>query len=163
MFVELISYIKMKVCVCVCVYVCVCVCPAACRRTHTTNHPKIWRGLLIPPWLGTKLGGNPKCWPPAPPLPRPLPHPLLLLSARDYFTFVLWNSPGQRRVAHASWCLKLNKKLCASNRKFHFVDHQSKSCERKQEIDSLEKKNKKIVWNLFVDSFKPRCEKIPPL
>ena len=64
-------------------YVCMCVCPAACRRTHTSYHPKIWRGLLISPGLGTKLGGNPKCWP-----------PLLLLSlldhsAGDYFTIVL--------------------------------------------------------------------------
>ena len=37
---------------------------------------------------------------------RPDLHPLLLLSsldqsARDYFTIVLRNSPGQRRVAHA--------------------------------------------------------------
>ena len=55
----LISYIKMKVCMCVCV----CVCPAACRLTHTTNHPKIWRGLLISPWLGTEPGGDPKCLP----------------------------------------------------------------------------------------------------
>ena len=49
----------MKVCMCVCV--CVCVCPAACRRTYTTNHPEIWHGLLISPWLGTKPGGDPKC------------------------------------------------------------------------------------------------------
>ncbi len=52
----------MKVCMCVCVYVCmcvcVCVCPAACRRTHTTNYPKIWRGLLISPWLGTEPGAD---------------------------------------------------------------------------------------------------------
>ncbi len=54
-----------------CVYVCMCVCPAACRRTHTSYHPKIWRGLLISPGLGTKLGGNPKCWPPAPPTAPP--------------------------------------------------------------------------------------------
>jgi hypothetical protein len=43
--------------------VCVCVCPAACCRTYTTYHPKIWRGLLISPWLGTEPGGDPKCWP----------------------------------------------------------------------------------------------------
>jgi hypothetical protein len=24
---------------------------------------KIWRGLLISPWLGTEPGGDPKCWP----------------------------------------------------------------------------------------------------
>ncbi len=53
----IISYIKMKVCMCV------CVCPAACRRTYTTDHPKIWRGLLISAGLGTEPGGNPKCWP----------------------------------------------------------------------------------------------------
>jgi hypothetical protein len=47
--------IKMKVCVCVCV--CVYICPAACRRTHTSHHPKIWHS----PWLGTKPGGDPKC------------------------------------------------------------------------------------------------------
>ncbi len=40
------------------------------------------------------------------PQARPRPHPLLLFSsldhsAQDYFTIVLWNSPGQRRVAHA--------------------------------------------------------------
>ncbi len=40
------------------------------------------------------------------PQTRPLPRPLLLFSsldqsARDYFTIVLWNSPGQRRVAQA--------------------------------------------------------------
>ena len=52
------SYIKMKVCM----YVCVC--PAACCRTHTSHHPKIWHGLLISPGLGTEPGGNPKCWPP---------------------------------------------------------------------------------------------------
>jgi hypothetical protein len=47
----------------VCVYVCVCVCPAACRRTHTSYHPEIWRGLLTSPRLGTKQGGDPKCRP----------------------------------------------------------------------------------------------------
>ncbi len=57
----------MKVCVCVCVCVCMYVCPAACRRTYTTYHPKIWRGLLISPRLGTKPGGDPKCWPPGVP------------------------------------------------------------------------------------------------
>jgi hypothetical protein len=36
--------------VCVCVYVC----PAASRQTYTTYHPKIWRGLLISPGLGTQ-------------------------------------------------------------------------------------------------------------
>jgi hypothetical protein len=46
----------------------VCVCPAACRRTHTTYDPEIWHGLLISPGLGTKLGGDPKCWPPGVPL-----------------------------------------------------------------------------------------------
>ena len=46
-----------SVCVCVCVYVC----PAACRRTYTTNHPKIWHRLLISPWLSTEPGGDPKC------------------------------------------------------------------------------------------------------
>jgi hypothetical protein len=44
-----IYYIKMKVCVCVCMYVC----PAACRRTHTSHHSKIWHGLLISPHLAT--------------------------------------------------------------------------------------------------------------
>jgi hypothetical protein len=48
--------------------VCVCVCPAACRRTHTSHHPEIWRGLLILPWLGTEPGGDPKCLPPGVPL-----------------------------------------------------------------------------------------------
>jgi hypothetical protein len=48
-----IYYIKMKVCM--------CVCPAACRRTHTSHHPKIWRGLLISPGLSTEQGGDPKC------------------------------------------------------------------------------------------------------
>ncbi len=57
----------MKVCMCVCVYVCMCVCPAACRRTHTTNHPEIWHGLLISPWLGTEPGGDPKYSPPGVP------------------------------------------------------------------------------------------------
>jgi hypothetical protein len=42
---------------CVCMYVC----PAACRRTYTTYHPKIWRGLLISPGLSTEQGGNTKC------------------------------------------------------------------------------------------------------
>jgi hypothetical protein len=51
----------------------VCVCPAACRRTHISYHPKIWRGLLISPGLGTELGGHPKCWPPGVP-------PILTLS-----------------------------------------------------------------------------------
>ncbi len=50
-----ISYIKMKVCE--------YVCPAACRRTYTSHHPKIWHGLLISPGLGTEPGGDPKCWP----------------------------------------------------------------------------------------------------
>ncbi len=45
------------------VYVCMCVCPAACSLTHTTNHPKIWHGLLISSWLGTEQGGDRKCWP----------------------------------------------------------------------------------------------------
>jgi hypothetical protein len=45
------------------VCVCTCVCPAACRRTHTSFHPKTWRGLLISPGLGTKPGGDPKCRP----------------------------------------------------------------------------------------------------
>jgi hypothetical protein len=89
-----------------------CVCPAACRRTHTSYQPKIWRGLLISPGLGTKLGGDPKCWPQAlptgPPMAPPTARPLLLLSsldqsARDYFTIVLWNSPGQRWVASPEW------------------------------------------------------------
>jgi len=44
--------------------VCMCVCPAACRQTHTSHHPEIWRGLLISPGLGTEPGGDPKCWPP---------------------------------------------------------------------------------------------------
>jgi hypothetical protein len=48
----------------VCTYVCMCVCPAACRQTHTSHHPKIWRGLLISPGLGTEPGGDPKCRPP---------------------------------------------------------------------------------------------------
>ena len=51
----------------VCMYVCMCVCPAACRRTHTSHHPKIWRGLLISPGLGTKPRGDPKCRPPGVP------------------------------------------------------------------------------------------------
>ncbi len=57
--IQCISYIKMKVCV--------CVCPVACCRTHTSFHPEIWCGLLISPMLGTKLGGNYKCWPPGVP------------------------------------------------------------------------------------------------
>ncbi len=40
-------------------YVCVCVCPAACRRTYISYHHEIWRGLLILPGLGTKLGATP--------------------------------------------------------------------------------------------------------
>ncbi len=57
---------------CVCVYVC----PAACRRTYTTNHPEIWHGLLISPWLGTEPGGDPKCWPPGvPPIVTPSEKP----------------------------------------------------------------------------------------
>ncbi len=69
----IIYYIKMKVCMCVCVCVCVCVRrPAACRRTHTSHHLEIWRGLLISPGLGTKLGGNSKCrHPGVPPLVTP--------------------------------------------------------------------------------------------
>ncbi len=52
--------------------VCVCVCPASCRRTHTSHHPKIWHWLLISPWLGTKPGGDPICWPPGgPPIVTP--------------------------------------------------------------------------------------------
>ncbi len=43
---------------------CVYVCPAVCRRTHSSHHPKIWHGLLISPGLGTKPGGDPKCWTP---------------------------------------------------------------------------------------------------
>ena len=39
----------------------VCVIPAACRRTFTTHYPKIWRGLLISPGLGTEPVGNLKC------------------------------------------------------------------------------------------------------
>ena len=54
--------------VCVCVCVCMYVCPAACRWTHTSHHPEIWHGLLISPGLGTKAGGDPKCWPPGVPL-----------------------------------------------------------------------------------------------
>ncbi len=59
-------------------------------------------------------GATPKCWPPAPPTGPPTAHPLLLLSsldesAQDYFTIVLWNNPGQRRVIHACyyliWCI----------------------------------------------------------
>jgi hypothetical protein len=45
----------------------VCVCPVACRRTHTSRHPEIWRGLLISPGLGTEPWGDPKCWPPGVP------------------------------------------------------------------------------------------------
>ncbi len=85
----------------VCVYVCV---SGACRRTHTSHHPEIWHGLLISPRLG--WGATPNVDPRPRPQPHPWPRPLLLLSsldrsARDYFTIVLWNSPGQRRVAHA--------------------------------------------------------------
>ncbi len=45
---------KVCMCVCVCVYVRR---PAAGpgRRTHTTYHPKIWRGLLISPGLAPGL------------------------------------------------------------------------------------------------------------
>ncbi len=49
----------MKVCVCVCM----CVCLAACRRAHTSHHPKIWHGLLISPGLGTEPWGDPKFQP----------------------------------------------------------------------------------------------------
>ncbi len=56
--------------------VCMCVCPAACRRTHTSHHPKIWRGLLISPGLGTEPGGDPKCRPPGvPPILTPSEKP----------------------------------------------------------------------------------------
>ncbi len=56
--------------------VCVCVCPAACRRTHTSHHPEIWRRLLISPGLGTEPGGNPKCQPPGiPPIMTRLKFP----------------------------------------------------------------------------------------
>jgi hypothetical protein len=58
------------------VYGCMCVCPAACRRTHTSHHPKIWHGLLISPGLGTEPGGDPKCWPPGvPPIVTPSEKP----------------------------------------------------------------------------------------
>ncbi len=54
----------------------VCVCPVACRRAHTTHHPKIWRGLLISPGLGTEPRDNPKCWPPGvPPILTPSEKP----------------------------------------------------------------------------------------
>jgi hypothetical protein len=48
------------------------------------------------------------------PRPCPQPRPLLLLSsldhsARDYFTIVLWNSPGQHRVAHACFAYKMTQ------------------------------------------------------
>ncbi len=53
-----------------------CVCSAACRRTHTSHHPKIWRGLLFSPGLGTEPGGDPKCWPPGvPPIVTPSEKP----------------------------------------------------------------------------------------
>jgi hypothetical protein len=47
--------------------VCVCVCPTACRRAHTSHHPKIWHGLLISTGLGTEPGGDPNCQPPGVP------------------------------------------------------------------------------------------------
>jgi hypothetical protein len=41
--------------------------------------------------------------------PRPRPLPLLLLnqSARDYFTIVLWNSPGQFWLTHACCLIEM--------------------------------------------------------
>jgi hypothetical protein len=59
------------------VYVCV-----SGRRTYksnTTYHPEIWHGLLISPGLGTKPGGDQKCWPRPRPQARRWPRPLLLL------------------------------------------------------------------------------------
>jgi hypothetical protein len=50
---------SMYVCVCVCVYVR----QPATGPTKASYHPEIWRGLLISPWLGTKQGGDHKCWP----------------------------------------------------------------------------------------------------
>ena len=82
----IISYIKMKVCVCVCV----CVCPAACRRTHTTYHPEIRRGLLISPWLGTEPGADPKCWPPGVP-------PIVTLSVKPW-RVKNWVGAGKQKL-----------------------------------------------------------------
>ena len=48
---------------CVCVSVCMYVFPAACRRAHTSHHPKIWHGLLISPGLSTEPGGDPNVGP----------------------------------------------------------------------------------------------------
>jgi hypothetical protein len=50
---------------------CVYVCPAACRRTYTTYHPKIWRGLLISPWLSTEPGATANVDPRVPPIVTP--------------------------------------------------------------------------------------------
>jgi hypothetical protein len=67
--------IKMKVCMYVCTYVCMYVRRQG-RRTYTTNHPEIWHGLLISPWLSTEPGGDPKCWPPGvPPIMTPSEKP----------------------------------------------------------------------------------------
>jgi hypothetical protein len=109
----------MKVCVCVCVCMCMYVCPAACRRTHTSHHPKIWHGLLISPWLGTEPGCNPKCWPPGvPPIVTPSENPWrvknwagaskqkLLLGVGLYSKILFMGSspkPGTRRVHPTKW------------------------------------------------------------
>jgi hypothetical protein len=108
-----ISYIKMKVCVCV------CVCPAACRRTHTSHHPEIWRGLLISPGLSTEPGGDPKCWPlGVPPIVTPSEKPrrvknwvgaskqelLLGVGLPCKILFVGGSpKPGDRRVHPTKW------------------------------------------------------------
>jgi hypothetical protein len=114
-----IYYIKMKVCVCVCM----CVRRPAAGPTQAIT-PKFGMGSSFHPGSAPSRGGDPKCWPQAPPTAHPRPahgpptarprpahgpptaRPLFLLSfldqsARDYFTIILWNSPGQRRVAHA--------------------------------------------------------------
>ncbi len=89
-------------CVYVCVYVCRCVCVYVRRPVAGhTQHITLKFGVVSSFYPGSELsqGATQNVDPP------PRPRPLLLIvsldqSARDYFTIVLWNSPGQRRVAH---------------------------------------------------------------
>ncbi len=91
---------------CVCLYVRQ---PAAGPAQPIT--PKFGVGSSFHLGSAPSQGATQKVGPLPCPHPRPRPRPLLLLSsldqsARDYFTIVLWNSPGLRRVAHA--CIVYN-------------------------------------------------------
>ncbi len=79
---------------------CVCVCPAACRRTHTSHQPKIWRGLLISPWLGTEPGGDPKCWPPGVP-------PVVTLSEKPWRVRNWAGASKQKLLPGVGWYIKI--------------------------------------------------------